>query len=205
MASTHNQVLALAAVLQSAYLVDEVARTGNCPIEHANPLLQSLFEFDPKTAESIYGGSHNLWQGFKILADLLDGNHQGRYQPVLRYALGILQLQQQAAKEPEMFDIIHNRLQHSAMKVEHFSNGNSDIAHSLAAIYQDTVSTMNFRLHIKGNAQVLQQSRNAEMIRSLLLAGIRAAMLWRQVGGRKWQLFFSRKRLRQAVKDWQEH
>jgi len=33
----------------------------------------------------------------------------------------------------------------------------------------------------------------ANKIRTLLLAGIRAAVLWRQMGGNRWQLLFSRK------------
>lgn len=41
----------------------------------------------------------------------------------------------------------------------------------------------------------LQDSRNADKVRALLLAGIRSAMLWRQLGGRRWQLLFSRRKL----------
>jgi high frequency lysogenization protein len=33
---------------------------------------------------------------------------------------------------------------------------------------------------------------NAAKIRALLLAGIRAALLWRQAGGDRWKLIFSR-------------
>jgi len=32
-------------------------------------------------------------------------------------------------------------------------------------------------------------------IRACLLAGIRSAILWRQVGGTKWQLLFFRRRI----------
>jgi len=41
----------------------------------------------------------------------------------------------------------------------------------------------------------LQQSTNAARIRALLLAGIRSARLWRQLGGHRWQLLFSRRKL----------
>ena len=43
--------------------------------------------------------------------------------------------------------------------------------------------------------QFLQNPRNAERIRALLLAGIRSATLWRQLGGNRWQLFFSRRKI----------
>ena len=38
-----------------------------------------------------------------------------------------------------------------------------------------------------------------DKIRACLLAGIRSAVLWRQVGGSKWQLLFHRKKLVQAA------
>lgn len=41
----------------------------------------------------------------------------------------------------------------------------------------------------------LQQPNNAAKIRALLLAGIRSARLWRQLGGHRWQLVFSRSKL----------
>ena len=41
----------------------------------------------------------------------------------------------------------------------------------------------------------LQQPNNAAKIRALLLTGIRAARLWRQLGGHRWQLLFSRRKL----------
>ena len=41
----------------------------------------------------------------------------------------------------------------------------------------------------------LQVSSNAARIRALLLAGIRSARLWRQLGGSRWQMVFSRRRL----------
>ncbi|WP_243260442.1 DUF489 family protein, partial [Pseudomonas aeruginosa] len=40
-----------------------------------------------------------------------------------------------------------------------------------------------------------QVSSNAARIRALLLAGIRSARLWRQLGGSRWQMVFSRRRL----------
>jgi high frequency lysogenization protein len=39
----------------------------------------------------------------------------------------------------------------------------------------------------------------ANRIRACLLAGVRAARLWRQVGGSRWQLIFSRGRYLNAI------
>jgi high frequency lysogenization protein len=53
---------------------------------------------------------------------------------------------------------------------------------------------------VQGEPTFLQQSDNVNKIRALLLAGIRAAVLWRQKGGRRWQFIFqSNKILETAV------
>jgi len=194
-----NQVLALAAILQSAYLVDEIASKGEASAEYVNPLIQSLFAFDAETTEAIYGGIHTLKPGLELAVELLGGKKNSTHQITIRYAMAILHLQQRVNKEAEMFQIIHNRLQHTAKKAEHFSNDINEIAKSVAAVYQDTISTLKYRLHVKGNAQHLQVSRNADMIRSLLLSGIRAAVLWRQLGGSRWHFLLARKRLLKAA------
>jgi high frequency lysogenization protein len=201
MTTSTDQALALAAVLQSAYLVDEIAREGRAPAENINPLIHSVFEFDANSSEAIYNGVENLEPGLKLLQQLLNGQQNARYQVAIRYALGIFQLQHRASKQPGLFDVLHSRLLHSAVKAEHFSNNINEVAHSVAGVYQDTISTLKYRLHIKGSAEQLQKPENADMIRALLMAGIRAAVLWRQVGGRRWHLFFARKRLSKAVED----
>ena len=45
---------------------------------------------------------------------------------------------------------------------------------------------------IKGDQTHLANPENAAKIRTLLLAGIRAALLWRQAGGNRWKLIFAR-------------
>jgi high frequency lysogenization protein len=63
------------------------------------------------------------------------------------------------------------------------------------ALYQDTISTFRLRIQVQGDMRFLQQAGNAARIRALLLTGIRSARLWRQLGGHRWQLVFSRSKL----------
>jgi high frequency lysogenization protein len=62
-------------------------------------------------------------------------------------------------------------------------------------VYADTISTFRLRIQVSGNPSVLQREENAAKVRALLLAGIRSAVLWRQTGGRRWQLIFARKKV----------
>ena len=70
---------------------------------------------------------------------------------------------------------------------------------ALATLYQDTISKLTFRIHVKGNIEFLKDPRVAENIRALLLAGIRSSLLWHQLGGRRWHLIVYKKSIRDCV------
>lgn len=196
---SEEQAIALAAVLQAAWLVDQIARTGQVDTGSYTPLIHSLFAFDPPSTEQIYGGAPRLELGLRLLVDVLRGQRQTPHQATLRYALGALYLERKVAREPEMLAIMHSRLQHAEKKMEHFTDDVDAVASSVAAIYQDTVSNFKYRIQITGSMQQLQNPANADRIRALLLAAIRAAVLWRQVGGSRWQLLLRRGRLLRAA------
>ncbi|MGB0866312.1 MAG: DUF489 family protein, partial [Granulosicoccaceae bacterium] len=54
--STENQVLALAAILEAATLVDELANEGKCDQNRLHVLLDSVFSIESDSLEAIYGG-----------------------------------------------------------------------------------------------------------------------------------------------------
>lgn len=192
---SESQTLALAAMLQSSFLVDQVATKGEISPEHYNPLIQSLFVFEPENTLAIYGSLKHVELGLKLLKSALGGNNQRDFRQALRYCLGLMVLEKQLRKSPELNQKLYSRLQHIHFNREHFSNDINDISHKVAGVYQDTISTLKTRIHVSGNALHLQSQQHADQIRSLLLAGIRAAMLWRQTGGKRWHLLLSRKRL----------
>jgi len=63
----------------------------------------------------------------------------------------------------------------------------------LAALYSSTLSTLKPRVMVTGNPQLLQQDIVVEKVRASLLAAVRSAVLWRQVGGRQWQFLLNRR------------
>jgi len=69
----------------------------------------------------------------------------------------------------------------------------------LGQLYADTLSTMRPRIMVKGNPQYLGQPGVVAEVRSLLLAAIRSAVLWRQKGGNYFDLFLRRGALLAAV------
>ncbi len=193
--SIRSQTLALAGVLQTAYLVDQIARTGTAAPESINPSLNSLFAFDASTTEAVYGGIHGVKLGLQVLSDILSGAKRQEYRVIIRYTLGILYLQKKLSANDELLNIMRSRLEHASLKAEHFTDNPASTAKNIAAIYQDTLSTFKFRIQVSGSLQQLQNPQNADTIRALLLAGIRSAVLWRQTGGRRWKLLLHRRQL----------
>jgi len=62
------------------------------------------------------------------------------------------------------------------------------------------ISPLGPRIQVTGSPAVLQNSLLQSKVRATLLAGIRAAVLWQQVGGGRLQLMFSRQRLLREAK-----
>jgi len=189
------QVLALGGLCQAARLVDQISRTGSYPIEFLEPTIHSLFAFDADSVAAVYGGVPGVKLGLQNLAALLANRNAEEHRDMARYVFNLLYLEGKFAADPGMMQVVRSRLEHTSFKAEHFAGHVNDVCHSVSGIYQDTLSKLRFRIKVSGSAQHLQDKQNADIIRALLLAGIRSAFLWRQVGGRRWRLLFQRRKL----------
>ncbi len=186
--------LALAGVVQAAMLVEQVAKSGQVPQDAFKCSIESLFDLNPSSTLAVYGGSaQHLRIGLEALRDMLGGQH--KHQDAMRYALGALHLQKKLAGRKDMLNIIASRVAQAATQAEHFSSTHDNVVGNLGQIYSETISTFRFRIQVMGDYNYLQQTRIASQIRALLLASIRSAMLWRQLGGTRWHLLLQRKAL----------
>lgn len=196
MSPTQEQLIALAAVFQAASLVDKLARTGQVSEGQVGCLLSSLLVRDPKTTLDVYGGDDlNLHEGYKALVGALERNPSSLQSEPLRYALALLGLERQLAKRNDLLQVIGNRLDQIQNQVEHFGPTHENVIAACGGLYQDTISTFRQRIQVQGDMRFLQQPGVASKVRALLLTGIRSARLWRQLGGHRWQLVFSRNKL----------
>jgi high frequency lysogenization protein len=200
LSNLEQQTVALAGVAQAARLVDQISKTGSYPLEFLEPSIHSLFEFDADSVDQIFGGLPGVKLGLHNLSSLLANQGAGQRKErdnrdVVRYVFSLLYLERKFAANPEMMSVVRSRLEHASFRAEHFANHVNDLCHSVSGVYQDTLSKLRYRIKVTGSAQHLQNEQNADIIRALLLAGIRSAFLWRQLGGRRWRLMFQRKRL----------
>ncbi|UVE19725.1 high frequency lysogenization protein HflD [Pseudomonas sp. LS44] len=196
MTPMQEQLVALGAVFEAAALVDKIARTGQISETPLACMLGSLLVRDPKDTLEVYGGDDlNLRDGYRALASALEREPSSLQREPLRYALALLGLERQLSKRDDMLQVIGSRLDQVQQQVQHFGLTHENVVANCAAIYQDTLSTFRQRIQVQGDMRNLQQPNNAAKIRALLLTGIRSARLWRQLGGHRWQLVFSRRKM----------
>jgi high frequency lysogenization protein len=193
-----EQVIALAGVAQSARLVDQISKTGSYPMEFLQPSVNSLFVFTPDSAGDIFGGVPGVKLGLHNLSTLLADKNARENRDLVRYVFGLIYLERKFSADPDMMATVRSRLEHTSFRAEHFSSNVGEICHSVSGIYQDTLSHQKYRIKVTGSAQHLENPKNADAIRTLLLAGIRAAFLWRQLGGHRWHLLLQRRQYLRA-------
>lgn len=196
MTPTQEQLVALGGVFQAAVLVDKIAKTGQANEALLGCMLGSLLVLDPKDTLDVYGGDDlNLREGYRSLISALERDPTTLQREPLRYALSMLGLERKLAKRDDLLEVIGKRLPQIKQQVEHFGLVHDNVIAASGALYQDTLSTLRQRIQVHGDMRNLQQPNNASKIRALLLAGIRSARLWRQLGGHRWQLVISRRKL----------
>lgn len=191
----HDRTIALAGVFQAAALVERLATTGYLPKEEFRTCVESLLQQNPDSALATYGDLARLELGLRTLTDTLGGLRKESAQQCLRYMLAMMHLQQKLNGRQDMLAVIGSRLTQANQQALHFDSTHENVVANLADLYTDTVSKFRFRIHVRGEASYLQQQRIANQVRTLLFSGIRSAMLWHQVGGRRWHILVYRKRL----------
>jgi high frequency lysogenization protein len=194
----YKTTIALAGVVQAACLVKELAQTGKIDETAYEASIYSIFQTNPKDVLAVYGG--NL-QGIKFgLENLIRLLSLSSVSTEARYMLGLMRLQKKISRSANMLNVLSQRLEQAKKQVDYFSLLHPTVIANLADIYLNTISTFKFRIIIWGGQRILTAPENMEKIRALLLAGIRASVLWRQVGGSRLQLIFSRAKISNMAK-----
>lgn len=196
MNKTDVQALALAAVFEATTQVEKLATTGMKNKESFQNLISSLFVQSPEKPEDVYQAAPEA--GLEALIQFLHkGKKKGSFAD--RYVHGLLYLQKKLTRNATMLETVGSRIAQAKHQLTHFGPDHDNLVANLASIYTDTLSTFRFRIQVMGEMTYLQQPRIANQIRCLLLSGIRAATLWRQMGGSRWQLVLQRRKLLESA------
>ncbi|TEW56508.1 high frequency lysogenization protein HflD [Psychromonas sp. RZ22] len=189
-----SRSIAFAAMCQAAYLVDKIASKGICPDAVAfNASLRSIVRTDSASPIDIFGGHESLKLGYQTVVTQLDNASGNRNMQVTKYVAGLMALERKLSANPGNLNLLGERINQVNRQLAHFEIDDSNVLSNLDSIYRDLISTLGPRIQVNGNPAYLQQEHTQHKIRALLLAGVRAAVLWRQIGGKRRQLLLSRK------------
>jgi high frequency lysogenization protein len=203
--SFHDQVLALAGVFQSACLVQQCAREGRADGAALHASIQSILALDAPDVETIYGGMRGVRLGLEMLSTKLTGKTKPSDLEMARYVIAMVQLEGSLRRKPKMLDDIRQGIEAARSQMKFFENDAlAESVHpllldKLAELYSQTLSTLTPRIMVSGEHGHLANPAIAAKVRATLFAGIRSAVLWHQLGGRRWQLLFSRGKIARAA------
>lgn len=189
-----DRTIALAGIFQAADLVKDIAWKGKSNQAAIESSLESLFQFDAPDVISIYGNVTGILHGLRVLQYQLDNQYDQRNADVTRYVVTLIHLQKKLNKQPGMLNCISEQLEQIKSQLEYFDLTHTNTLSKIAEVYKTTISTLQPKIIIEGEQVYLSNNDNADKIRALLLAGIRASLLWQQTGGGRLQLLFSRRK-----------
>lgn len=191
-----EQTLTLAAICQVAYWVQKLSRTGQIDEAELTILLKSIMNTSPSSTLDVYGNDLiNLKVGLTTLTQHLGNQSKNKDPELTRYVVSLLALERRLSKHNKKMSALGDRIEQCERQLAHYDINSETLISSIASIYSDIISPLGTPIQVAGEPEILKQPINQHKIRSLLLAGIRSAVLWRQVGGKRRNILFARSKI----------
>lgn len=186
------RIIALAGLFQAVNLVRSLATEGDCDPDALETCMSSIFKLESESAADIFGGIGNVRGGLRVLVAQIDGEQ--RDPVLLRIVFAILRLERSLHRHPAAIASLQEGLQGMQRQLVHFGPTHPTVLARAADLYAENLSGLRPRVMVIGNPLYLHQPAQVQRIRALLLASVRAAVLWRQLGGRRRHLLLRPKR-----------
>lgn len=193
-----DRVLALAGLLQSIGLVQQMANNGQAETRPLAACIDSLFRFDAETTEAVFGGAAAMEPGLRRVIAQLDGS--GRDTSQTRIAMNVLHLERRFLASTETVEGVRRDLEEIERQREHWGPTHPTVLARLGELYAERISPLGPRVLVQGNPVYLSQPGVVAEVRATLLAALRSAVLWRQLGGSYWDLLLSRRAMVETAK-----
>jgi high frequency lysogenization protein len=191
-----NKTLALAGIFQAAHLINQVAFNGDLSENAYHSSLQSIFSVNPADVPSVFNGLTGVRVGLAYVIRYGTKKPPFKEHILLRYLLHMTELAKQVLKNPALFKHLQRRLQPIISQATHLGLTHDIVITELATLYRQVFLGRRLQIPVRGKLSSLKKTEVVNKIYALLVAGIRAAVLWYQVGGNRWQLLFLRRKLR---------
>jgi high frequency lysogenization protein len=199
-----EQTLTFAAICLAAHQVQQISRGQSINEENFSLLLNSLVEMSPSDTLAVYDGKlSNLKEALTLVIKHLgdSGDNKRKDPDFTRYVISLINLERRLTKQPKKMKLLAEQLAGSERQLQHYTINSDTLIASFASIYSDIISPLGTRIQVSGEPSILKQTHNQHKIRALLLSGIRAAVLWRQVGGKRRTILFNRNKMVNTAKE----
>lgn len=194
MANTlYDRTIAFAGICQAVALVQQVAKNGHCDSDAFETSLKAILNTNPSNTVGVFGRESDLKIGLECLVKGIDSTPTGS--EITRYIISLMALERKLQSRNDAMSQLGDRIQMLDRQLEHFELLDEQMLSNLASVYLDVISPVGPRIQVTGTPSVLQQTSSQHKVRALLLSGIRSAVLWRQVGGKRRHLIFGRKKM----------
>ncbi len=195
--SLRDRTLALAGLFQAARLVQQLAHEGRADANTFATTIHSILMLDAGNTEEVFGGTEGVREGLELLRSKLSISRKTLDVEIARYAISMLHLAGQLARRTDMQQTIRHGIEIAEEQMKFFEPGDDSVhpnlVEKLAEVYVQTLSALSPRIMVTGEHGYLVNPLIAAKVRATLFAGVRAAFLWRQLGGWRWQLLLGRR------------
>lgn len=195
-----ERVLALAGLAQALHQVRRIAETGHSEAGVVQSALDSVFRIDAADAEGVFGRVSELQPGLRLLRGYLIGENKEDTLP--RLGMAVLQLERRFIRRTDLGNAVSDAVEKLAPQARQAGSTHPEVIAALGNLYAETLSQLRPRVMVQGNPHYLGQPGVVAEIRAILLAAVRAAVLWRQLGGSYWDFLFSRRAMAAAIDGW---
>jgi len=196
--SNYDRTIAFAGMCQAAALVQHVAKDGHCDNNGFETSIKAILNNNPSSTLDVFGSEQNLKIGLETLISGVNGTPQGS--ELTRYMISLMALERKLSTRPDVMSKLGDRIETLIRQTDHYDLFDDQMIANVASVYLDVISPIGPRIQVTGTPSVLQQTTCQQKVRALLLSGIRCAVLWRQVGGKRRHLIFGRKKMVQQAK-----
>jgi high frequency lysogenization protein len=197
MSDMDDRVLALGGMLQALAQVRRIADTGQSDARQVEVALDSVFRIDAVDVEAVYGNLADLRVGLRLLRDYLA--YGNKDEALGKLGLSVLHLERKFSSEGHVAQQVGTGIGGLSAPAARLGSAHPDVVAGLGSLYAETVSTLRPRVMVQGNPHYLGQAGVVAEIRALLLAALRSAVLWRQMGGSLWDFVFRRREMAAAI------
>ncbi len=182
-----EQTIAMAGLYQCCHAVSEIAWSGKYNQEDFIPLINSILKLDSSSAKDIYININQIKPGFEYLRKQIIGDIFTRSSETRRYIVSLKILANTLMEKPGTISLMQKLLKELNGNIEGLTV--DEKTEQLSKIYQQTLSKFEPRIIVNGENIHLTDPLQASRIRTALFAGVRATLLWQQLGGSSWKLF----------------